>query len=240
MKALGFSLGALGALALAGVAHARSHDAVVARNIFCSGCKEHGPPPEGVRTKLPLELVATLRCPTDERWSVAVIVQTQSHTSGLYPRGARVAGAEVVAIGARRVTLRVGDHLETLALDGAPTIEPVVTQAPPSTGIACAGSHCDVDAALVKKILQQPGQIGGWVRAAPSPAGGLALQAVRPDSPIARLGLKPGDRIRAINRVPLEGIEQMLHLYTELKNATQLSIELDRGGRLQTLDYTIR
>ncbi len=228
---------------LAVFANAKAVETIVGRNIFCSGCERGATAGgAGVRTSLPLELVSTMRCPSDERWSVAVILSTADHVPRMYARGSSVGGAELVRIGARRVELRVGERLEVLALEGLDGAPPP-SQPPPAgapTGIACSAGHCQVDRALVQRVLADPGALAATVRVAPATGGGLALLAVRPDSPLFQLGLRSGDRVRAVNHVPLAGVDEMLQLLAQLRNATNLSVELERQGQRQTLDYQIR
>ena len=126
-------------LLLALLSNVRTVDAIVGRNIFCSGCDQRSARP----APLALELLATMRCPADERWSMAVILSTTDRTSGMYAVGSFARGAEVVRIGARQVMLRIGDRMETLALDDRSTPTPAVAAVTPR-GIACGGGHCDV------------------------------------------------------------------------------------------------
>src|SRR4051812_21133458 len=60
---------------------------IAARNIFCSGCFSvvDGP----TRTTLPIELVATMLCLADPRWSMAVI--TAGGEPRLYDAGRTIA-----------------------------------------------------------------------------------------------------------------------------------------------------
>ncbi len=208
---------------------------IVERNIFCSGCR--GSPP-GEKLALPLELVAILRAP-DPRESQAAIWSPAEHQAALYAVGARIGEAQVTAIGARRVWLRVGSRTAELSLDDHPPVPiPIATSAP--SEIRCSGARCEIDRALVNRLIADPSQLAGWVRAMPSPKGGVTLLWVRPGSPLAQLGLESGDRLHALNGTPLGDLPQMLDAYMKLKTATRVSIALDRKGALKTLDYQIR
>jgi type II secretion system protein C len=212
-----------------------SGDAIVARNIFCSGCK-HGPadPPPA---KVELELVSILHA-RDPRESAAVLVGPR--TGGLYRTGARVGGAELVTIERRRVVLRVGGQLTRLELDAPRLLAGPPPIAPRSDEIRCTNRECDVDRELVKRLLSDPAPLGQWVRALPASRGGLQLAYVRPGTPIAQLGLESGDRLAAVNGRELGSVEDMLRLYNQLKNATRFGLTVERRGQRLTFDYRLR
>jgi hypothetical protein len=160
-------------------------DAIVARNIFCSGCKRG--PAEPPPAKVDLELVSILHA-RDPRESAAVLVGPR--TAGLYRTGARVGGAEIVAIERRRVLLRVGGGLARLELDAPPPLVAGPPALAPRGGeIRCANNACDVDRELVRRLLADPAPLAQWVRALPASRGGLQLAYVRPGTPLAQLGL---------------------------------------------------
>ena len=237
-------------IVFAGVWQARSVDAILARNIFCSGCVNDphataGASSEGAgasESRLPLELVAILRCPTDDRWTVAVIVGGRDHQPRLYARGAHLEGRELTRIEARRVWLRDGERTEYLTLDAAPVApaNPESRAHVAPVPLTCQGSRCQLPRATVEKLLADPSQLASWARVLPAPNGGLTLLSVRADTLLAQMGLKSGDRLRAINGVELGNLEQMLRLYTQLRHASALSVRLERAGATLTLDYTIR
>jgi general secretion pathway protein C len=69
---------------------------------------------------------------------------------------------------------------------------------------------------------------------------GFRVFAIRPGSLFARLGMTNGDTILAINGNDMSTPDQALALYSKLRNASHLSLELERRGGRQTLDYVIR
>ena len=68
---------------------------------------------------------------------------------------------------------------------------------------------------------------------------GFKLYAVRPGSFYARLGLANGDTITAINGFDLTSAEKGLEVYTKLRNATALELDLIRRGKPGKLQITI-
>jgi general secretion pathway protein C len=211
-----------------------SPDAIVKRNVFCSGCAGRRDPLVE-RVSLPLELVAILRAGDG---SMAAIMRDK-HTA-LYAVGDRIGDATVAAIGARRVRLRVGDRSAELSLDDVVAPAKVSTPAAPSSEIRCADSRCEIDRALVTRLTAEPSVMASWARVMPAPRGGLLLMWVRPGTPLAQLGLESGDRLHALNGAPLGDITDMLNAYVKLRTATRLSIGIERKGAMKTFDYSIR
>jgi len=222
-----------------------SGEAIVKRNVFCSGCVsgERAPP---VASRLPLELVAIMRTP-DGADSAAVIVSVRDREVGLYRLHARVAGAEVAAIGARQVLMRVGERFERLELDRR--AEPERSGEPPRTGpqrvdgsdgIRCLEGRCELERGLLRRLLADPGAMASWARVMPAARGGLVLQVVRRGTPLAALGFESGDRLHALNGITLGGVEQMLQLYVQLKNATRVAVTVERRGAQRTFDLVVR
>jgi type II secretory pathway component PulC len=221
-------------LLLAAFLPAAPGDAIVKRNIFCSGCDAISARP----ARLDVELVSILFAPGA---SAAVLVTPAERSVGLYRTGERVGGAELVDIQRRRVTLRSGDRIARLDLDAAPPARSEPHTAPQQVSqVRCSGRSCDIDPSLIASLTQDPTPLGRWVRALPAKEGGLALAWIRPGSPIAQLGLESGDRLAAVNGQELGGIDNMLRLYGNLKSATRLSLTVDRGGTRITYDYKLR
>ncbi|MGZ3442306.1 MAG: type II secretion system protein GspC, partial [Polyangia bacterium] len=69
---------------------------------------------------------------------------------------------------------------------------------------------------------------------------GFKLYAIRPQSIFGRIGLQNGDTIKAINGSEMTTPDAALGLYTKLRNASHLSVQVERRGETVALDYTIR
>jgi type II secretory pathway component PulC len=82
--------------------------------------------------------------------------------------------------------------------------------------------------------------MASWARVLPGPRGGLVLQMVRRGTPLEALGFQSGDRLHALNGVTLGGIEQMLQMYVQLKNASRVAVTVERNGALRIVDYLVR
>jgi type II secretion system protein C len=96
-----------------------------------------------------------------------------------------------------------------------------------------------VDRAQLREELSQPGSLAQAL-IVPNPGGGLLVRSVEAASVYDRLGLHAGDVIRAINGQPLASVEDVMRLYREFGNAERLAVEVQRGGRSETLHYEVR
>jgi S1-C subfamily serine protease len=104
-------------------------------------------------------------------------------------------------------------------------------------------THYTVPRATVDALLANPlGFIKG-ARVVPSmrngQADGFKLYAIRPSSPFAKLGLQNGDTIHAINDFRLDSADQALEVYTNVRDATEVTFDLTRRGKPVSLTLRI-
>lgn len=247
--------------------HDKGGDDILKRNVFCSGCAPiiaqpvaSGPESnEPQKSALQLELVSTMVCPSDQTWSMAVIrdLSTKEKDPAMYNRGMKVGttDATVVAVVQRRVYLRNQGRLEYLELDGGPTPPPrVAVNVPPppesgemgdiDRGVTCSGQSCNINRSLVEKLLSNTAMLATAARVVPSikdgKPNGFKLYAIRPNSIFGKIGLQNGDTVRTINGMDMSSPDKALEVFTKLRNASHLTVQLERRGANTTLDYTIR
>jgi general secretion pathway protein C len=247
--------------------HDKSGDAVVSRDIFCSGCvppkptatsENATPSNEWTKTTLQLELVSTMVCPSDENYSMAVIrdMSTKEKDPEMYHRGSTIAatGAAVYRVMSKRVYLLNAGKPEYVDLDAnAPPVAVAQNTPPPAInsemgdidkGVNCNGTQCTIDRALVEKLLSNTTMLATAARFVPSikdgKPNGFKLYAIRPQSIFGRIGLQNGDTIKAINGSEMTTPDAALGLYTKLRNASHLSVQLERRGETVAMDYSIR
>ncbi|HEY2743825.1 MAG TPA: type II secretion system protein GspC [Polyangia bacterium] len=246
--------------------HDKNGDVVVSRDIFCSGCvppkptvSENGPPSnEWTKSTLQLDLVSTMVCPSDDNYSMAVMrdMSTKEKDPEMYHRGSTIGatGAAVYRVTSKRVYILNAGKPEYVDLEGnAPP--PVVAQNTPppainsemgdiDKGVNCNGNSCTIDRALVEKLLSNTTMLATAARFVPSikdgKPNGFKLYAIRPQSIFGRIGLQNGDTIKAINGSEMTTPDAALGLYTKLRNASHLSVQVERRGETVALDYSIR
>jgi general secretion pathway protein C len=250
--------------------HDKSGDLVVSRDIFCSGCvppkpveaaADAAPSNEWTKSALQLELVSTMVCPSDDNYSMAVIrdMSTKEKDPEMYRRGSTIIGtsASVYRVTARRVYILDGRKPEYLELDGtapaavaqkaAPVAQPAALNpelGDIDKGVNCSGNACTVDRSLVEKLLSNTTMLATAARFVPSikdgKPNGFKLYAIRPQSIFGKIGLQNGDTIKAINGSEMTTPDAALGLYTKLRSASHLSVQVERRGETVTLDYSIR
>jgi general secretion pathway protein C len=237
-----------------------------ARNVFCSECT---PSPAAVNvdpnsvalTGLPLVLLATNVGPTPEQ-SYATIVNNESQKQGAFTVGDRMPGASgnITGIHYKFVDFENNGHIERLVLQGATVPTTAVATAEPAAG---SGEDKDdlqasvdsgikkidettyeIEKGLIDKVLLNPMAIVKGARVVPAMKNGqpegFKLYAIRPTSAFAKLGLTNGDTLTAINGFALNSADKALEVYTKLREATSLELEVTRRGKPVTLKYTIR
>jgi general secretion pathway protein C len=243
----------------------RSKDGIqfASRDIFCSECT----PAEPVKidngsiqmTTLPLQLLATNVAPTPEQ-SYATIVNIENQRQGAFGVGDKIPGASgpIKAVHYKFVDFENNGRLERIGLAGQPT--------PPTTTVPAVSptdenkddlqvaidsgvkklddNNYEIDKSLVEKVLANPMGVAKGARVVPSmehgKPNGFRLYAIQPSSVYAKLGFTNGDAVQAINGFELTSAERALEVYTKLREATSLQVEITRRGKPMTINYKIR
>jgi general secretion pathway protein C len=162
----------------------------------------------------------------------------------------------VYKVTSKRVYILNNGRPEYLELEGSAPPPAVAQNTPPPAqnlnpelgdidkGVTCNGNSCTVDRSLVEKLLANTTMLATAARFVPSikdgKPNGFKLYAIRPQSIFGRIGLQNGDTIKAINGSEMTTPDAALGLYTKLRNASHLSVQVERRGETVTLDYTIR
>lgn len=216
---------------------------------------------EPQKSALQLELVSTMVVPNDPEWSMAVIRDTSTKEKDpvMYNKGKSIAqtGAIVTMVVNRKVYFQHNNRLEYIDMDdktppGPPPATPAAPAAPAAPAeagefdksINCQGSNCTIERALVDKLLSNTNSLASAARFVPSvkegKPNGFKVYAIRPNSLFAKIGLQNGDTIKGINGFEMTSPDKALEVYTKLRSASHLGVQLDRRGETVTLDYTIK
>jgi general secretion pathway protein C len=239
-----------------------------ARNMFCSDCAPPEPtvatnsePGSITNTSLPLILIATnVAVPATD--SYATVINTENQRQGAFGVGDQLPGAsgKIKEIHYKYVDFENSNRTERLVLVGVqPPPTPVASTTPTTTpteggddlqvaidnGIKkIDDSNYEIDKKLVDQVLANPMAVAKGARVVPAVKNGkpdgFKLYAIRPSSVYAKLGLTNGDTIQSINGFELTTADKALEVYTKLREATSLEMEVTRRGKPVTLKYTIR
>jgi S1-C subfamily serine protease len=98
----------------------------------------------------------------------------------------------------------------------------------------------DIDRKEVEWAAANYESILAGVSLEPYPGGGLKINTLPEVGFAAERGLRAGDVIRAVNGQPIESIAKLQEVMSKLsRNATTLTVTLDRSGRAYSLTYTV-
>lgn len=106
-----------------------------------------------------------------------------------------------------------------------------------------SATEIHVDRAAVDRILEEQALLMRSARVTPERQGdqvvGLKLR-LRRGALLETLGLETGDLLRSINGLDVTDPQKALEAYARLRTASHLSIAIERGGQLMTIDVNVR
>ena len=189
--------------------------------------------------------------------SVAVFQDANKKDIVVYRAGDRVLDqALVVAIRRQNVFVKHNGRCERFSLD---TQGARIAAAPPPPAPAKGGGKASDLGKSVKKvndgeyelskgeidnILSNLNKLATQARIVPSfrngKANGFKLFSIRPNSLYAKIGIQNGDIIQKINGYEINSPDKALAIYSKLKDATNISVDLLRRGNKKSMNYNIR
>jgi len=100
-------------------------------------------------------------------------------------------------------------------------------------------THAEITSELVDKILLNPMAVAKAARVVPAMRNGkpygFKIYAIRPSSIYAKLGFANGDTLVTINGMSLDSADKALEVYTQLRDASEFTVEIERRGKPLTL-----
>jgi hypothetical protein len=126
-----------------------------------------------------------------------------------------------------------------------PEPEPEITDAELDAAIQVTdATHRVIKSGMLDRILANPMALAKGGRIVPAMKDGkplgFKLYAIRPGSVYARLGFSNGDTLQRVNGFELTTADKALEVYTKVREAKLLTIELDRRGTPVTLTFVIK
>lgn len=96
----------------------------------------------------------------------------------------------------------------------------------------------------IDNVLSNLNQIARQARIVPSfkdgKANGFKLFSIRPNSLYSKIGIQNGDIVQKINGYEMNSPDKALQIYSKLKDANSITVDLVRRGKPVTMSYTIR
>ncbi len=179
-------------------------------------------------------VLAGLLATSDPKEGMAIIGETAA-TAKVVPVGKPVPGGAMLhSVYTDRAVLDRNGTLESLLLPRRST----GGFAPPPPPVAATGNDATLDR-MRKMVSDDPGVIGQVLRPQPVFAGGkMKGFRVYPGSnrqAFARIGLRAGDLVTAINGTPLDDKDRAQEIFSTLNSSTDARVSITRNGRQQEL-----
>ncbi|MBK7861663.1 MAG: general secretion pathway protein GspC [Archangiaceae bacterium] len=216
---------------------------------------------EPVHTSLRVKLLGTLVAGLPE-WSIASIQDVVTLSTKTYMVGDAVQTATILDIERSRVIIKnnnrrefidatSGDGSSVVAAPPPMAAAPVAANAgaPPSVALgngikATSENEYEVPRAEIDKTLSNLNDVAMQARIVPAFKDGVAqgfkLFSIRPDSIYTKIGVQNGDVLKRINGYDLNSPEKALEIYSKLKEASRIDIEIERNGSTVRKTYNVR
>ncbi len=204
---------------------------------------------------VPAVVRATLVADDAPEWSVAVIVDNATREAGVYSinegSNAITDDAAVVDVRTCQVVIRRRDHFELCSCEVEGTSTPALVARPPmeelgdTAGVTkVSETQYTVARAEVDGALSNLSQVATQARIVPSfkdgKPNGFKMFSIKPGSIYSKIGLQNGDVIQKINGYEINSPDKALEIYQKLKEASSVSIELQRRGQNMHFGYAIQ
>ena len=107
-----------------------------------------------------------------------------------------------------------------------------------------SANEFNIDRSVVDKILENQAELMRSARIVPEQENGkvvgIRLFGIRPDTLLGTLGMENGDRLQTINGFDMASPEKALEAYARLRTADQLTVQVNRRGANQNIDFNIK
>jgi len=210
---------------------------------------------------LPLKLLGTVVQVNGKR-SFAIIHNTTSREQNIYFVDDEVVnGATLTSVTRNKVVLLRNGREEILERDEdqTPVSQSVRSRARPTRTVGPGTSGGGQQPVTVRKVgdnnfvmdrrevegvLQDFNKLLTQIRVVPHFADGkpdgFKIFNIRPGSLFASLGMVNGDIIKRVNGLDITGPEQALQMFQQLRDESQVTVDLERFRKNLTLQYEIR
>lgn len=152
-------------------------------------------------------------------------------------------GVTLTAIFPDRVVLSRNGQLETLRLDKS---QPNSGAPPLAVAESAGGDGATESLAQIRaQMLANPAKAQDYIRVQPAPGAngngqlGYRIYPGRDRSVFTAAGLRPGDVVTSINGVQLDDPSKSLQLLSDLSQANQVTLTVQRGGETQTIPVNL-
>jgi general secretion pathway protein C len=203
---------------------------------------------EPVRTSMRAKLLGTMRAGAPE-WSLASVLDTGAQRSMTVMVGDRLLTSQVLDILRDRVIVLNNGRREYVSADsgdGAPGLATTTKVTEPGWGAgikALDANNYDVPRSEVDRAINNLNDIAMQARLVPAfkdgASEGFKLFSIRPDSLYSKIGIQNGDVVTRINGLDMNDPAKALEVYTKLKDAPRIDVDVDRNGTIMRMTYNV-
>lgn len=207
---------------------------------------------EPVRTSMRVKLLGTLVAGGPE-WSLASILDLTNQKSLTVMVGDRLLTSKVLDILRDRVIVLNNGRREYVSAEGGEGAPPpplaTTTGVKEPAGAWGAGIKAiddntyEVPRSEVDRAINNLNDLAMQARLVPAfkdgQAEGFKLFSIRPDSLYSKIGIVNGDVVKRINGFDMNDPAKALEVYTKLKDAPRIDVEIDRNGTILRKTYNV-
>jgi general secretion pathway protein C len=202
------------------------------------------------QTELRLKLLGTAT--GDDRSAYAVILDDTEKKENLYRVGDEIQNAVLKLVLREKVILRVDGRDEVLEIEkiDRPTGRRIASsgvsryQARSTAGQAPRSYRINLERTVLEDATSNMNELMQGISIQPhfedGKAEGLRITRMNRDSILQKMGLRRGDVITGVDGQSIESVDDALSLYSRLKTADNVRVEIKRRGQPRIMDYTIR
>ena len=205
-----------------------------------------------VRSALRVKLLGTLVA-NDAQWSFASVQDLETQRARSLMVGDELMGTRVVSIERERLIVSANGREEFIDDDASPGMSAapaltrtVPTASPgPASGIRATGEHTyEIPSTELQQALSRMDELVTQARVIPAfvngRSEGFKIAAIRQGSLFSKIGLQNGDVLKRINGLTLDSPEHFLEVFTKLRDARHIELDIDRGGGPVRKVYDVR
>lgn len=205
-----------------------------------------------VLSQLPLNLIGTIVHSKPEKSVASIEVKSKNMSVSVRIKAEIENMAEILKIERNRVVFRNlnNNQLEFIEIQsknkisfsaGGPISKAVGDEPVKSTGTG----QFTISHNVIQQYTNNLAALLQQARSAPhrnpetGEIDGFTILDFQPGSIYEKLGLQRMDVLKNVNGQPVDSPAKAMELYNALKNSDKVSISIDRGGKSETLDYSI-
>lgn len=195
-------------------------------------------------TSLNCTLIGTVVNENGDSW--AIIRDNQSNKEEKVTVGSDVSGAKVVLILRNKVVLNFNgkDELLVMGIEKIRADKTALEQADKGAGGAEEASAYKISKDFVEATMNDLPKIMATVRIRPfmkdGKPQGFKISQLKEGSLLKTMGFQDEDIIKGVNGQEIRSPEDMMKLYTSLKDSSFFSVTVMRKNQLKTLNYKVR